>query len=102
MPWDFFYIFTSIVNFFRTLGHLPIFLVAFSLILNFLWQRGEHLQKVDEVVLPNGKKKEKFIETYKKLPVIGEVVVAELDEDDEISGRVTPHHLLYQCFKKYV
>ena len=38
------------------------------------------------MVLPSGKKKEKLIETYEGLSVIGEGVVVEVDEDGEISG----------------
>ena len=37
-------------------------------------------------MLPSGKKKEKLIETYEGLSVIGEGVVVEVDEDGEISG----------------
>ena len=41
------------------------------------------------MVLSSGKKKEKLIETYEGLPVIGEGVVVEVDEDGEISGMTT-------------
>ena len=72
---------------FRIVAHLHNALYVW--IVGCFLQRGEHLQKVDEVVLPSGKKKEKLIETYEGLPVIGEGVVVDVDEDGEISGMTT-------------
>ena len=50
------------------------------------FQKGEHLDRTDEVQIIGNKKKEKLIETYEALPVIGEGVVVEVDQDGEITG----------------
>ena len=49
-------------------------------------QSGENLNKADEILTSGGKKKEKLIETYEDLPVIGEGVVVEVDADGQCTG----------------
>lgn len=52
----------------------------------FFEQKGEHLDKADEIQTASGTIKEKLIETYEGLPVVGEGVVVEVDADGEITG----------------
>ena len=45
------------------------------------------MDKVDEIQTSGRKKKEKLIETYQGLPVIGEGLVVEVDSDGQLTGK---------------
>ena len=60
-------------------------------------RKGNTSKNSDEVETPTGKKKEKLVETYQGLPVIGEGVVVEVDTDGEITGKSTPEEAKCIC-----
>ena len=58
--------------------------------MNITWnisKNGEHLEGSDEIKTSGGKKKEKLIEMYEGLPVIGEGVVVGVDPHGELRGK---------------
>ncbi len=60
-------------------------------------QTGEHLETSDAVVTTSGTKKEKLMETYEGLEVIGERVVVEVDSEGEFTGMISKREHSFFC-----